>query len=217
MSSTSGFGLNRANASFGGCDISLVFDTQQVGDIQAMSFAIQREKAGIYVCGRKDPISIARGKRGIAGSAVAVNLEEHLLRKVFESYYFVTEKFAYVPTVAQPLAVVGGAQNLEQLANTFTTADISQNYQLAQAWYIDQLPPLDVTVIAMNEHGQAMEMRILGFEAMNEGTGFSVESMSMETQMTWLAIGIWPWKKIGQFGNATDLKLTDTSKFTPAS
>lgn len=206
------FELSRNNVSFSGCDISFVFGTTECGNIQALSFAVQREKLGVYVCGRKDPVAIARGKRGIAGSAVGVMFKEHLLYSAFKDLYFVSDKYAYRPKSNGQ--TVGGTFELGEEFNAST--DISANYEVTNAWYFDQLPPLDVTIVAMNETGQGASMRILGWEIMNEGSGVSVESMSLESQFTWLARGLHPWQALGQFGEESATGLSSGDRFNAA-
>jgi hypothetical protein len=56
--------------SFSGADLVVNFANQVVGELQQISWAIQREKAPVFTLGSSDPRSFSRGKRGIAGSMV---------------------------------------------------------------------------------------------------------------------------------------------------
>ena len=60
--------LAQTYSSYSGVDISVILNGNKIGSMQAISYAIQREKAPIYVMGRVDPRSFSRGKRGIAGT-----------------------------------------------------------------------------------------------------------------------------------------------------
>lgn len=51
----------------------------------------------------------------------------------------------------------------------------------------DQLPPVDLTLIAINEYGYKARMLLLGVEFVNEGTTFSTEDLITETQMQYTA------------------------------
>ena len=73
------FQLARTFNSYAGVDIEVVFGTELIGTMQAISYAIQREKAPLYVMGRVDPLAFSRGKRGIAGTLVSLLLDEHML------------------------------------------------------------------------------------------------------------------------------------------
>lgn len=65
--------------------------------------------------------------------------------------------------------------------------------QSATPMYADQLLPFDVTMIGANEYGQNAAMRMYGLEILNEGYGASVDDVSNEMQMTYLAKFISPW------------------------
>ena len=56
--------------SFSGVDMVCTFGRKVIGELQGISYTIQREKAPIYTMGSADPRSFSRGKRGIAGSVV---------------------------------------------------------------------------------------------------------------------------------------------------
>lgn len=56
--------------SFSGADLVVSFANQIVGELQQISYAIQREKAPVFTLGSPDARSFSRGKRGIAGSMV---------------------------------------------------------------------------------------------------------------------------------------------------
>lgn len=59
--------------------------------------------------------------------------------------------------------------------------------------YADQLLPFDVSMVGANEYGQNAAMRMYGLEILNEGYGASVDDVSNEMQMTYLAKFISPW------------------------
>lgn len=71
--------LSRTYTSYSGVDIRVIVNGAQVGSMQALSYAIQREKAPIYVMGSVDPVSYSRGKRGIAGTMISLMMDSHIL------------------------------------------------------------------------------------------------------------------------------------------
>lgn len=56
--------------SFSGADLLVNFGPKVIGELQQISWAIQREKAPVYTLGSADARSFSRGKRAIAGSLV---------------------------------------------------------------------------------------------------------------------------------------------------
>src|SRR6056300_62481 len=79
MSNQSSLDLARTYTSFSGVDIRVVIGGKPIGQMQAVSYAVQREKAPIYVMGKVDPLSFSRGKRGIAGTMISLMLDRHIL------------------------------------------------------------------------------------------------------------------------------------------
>ncbi len=56
--------------SFSGADLVATFANQVIGELQQISWAIQRDKAPVFTCGSPDARSFSRGKRGLAGSTI---------------------------------------------------------------------------------------------------------------------------------------------------
>ena len=56
--------------SFSGADLVATFANKVIGELQQISWAVQRDKAPVFTCGSPDARSFSRGKRGIAGSMV---------------------------------------------------------------------------------------------------------------------------------------------------
>lgn len=54
--------------SFSGADLVVSFANQVIGELQGISWSIQREKAPVFTLGSADARSFSRGKRAIAGS-----------------------------------------------------------------------------------------------------------------------------------------------------
>ena len=53
--------------------------------------------------------------------------------------------------------------------------------------------PFDVAIVAANEYGQKATMRLYGCEILNEGSGFSIDDIVVENQMTYVCRTILPW------------------------
>tara|TARA_R110002020_G_scaffold268819_4_gene484140 strand:- start:17214 stop:17921 length:708 start_codon:yes stop_codon:yes gene_type:complete len=205
--------------SFAGADIRAVFGTAEIGELQAISYAIQREKAPIYVMGRKNPLAFSRGKRGIAGTCVFVMFDKHGMLDAMgalglpggsgaiatgtggNNRGFLSDKREYRPVwdTEDPSAAVsiGDATTDATALADEETGDLTfaSAYEIRNAWYVDQIPPFDVTITAANEYGATMSMRIIGVELLNEGYGISVDDMVSEQQMTFIARAISPWRK----------------------
>lgn len=205
--STTSLELSRQFASFSGVDIRIVIEGETLGSTQAVSYAIQREKAPIYVMGRVDPLSFSRGKRGIAGTLITLMFDRHILiQKPFINMQFLADKDEIYPQVspqdlnnAEPVQQ-GGLDDLRDVSGVnFTAGDLGDNYETQNAWYVDQIPPFDIVVLGVNEYGNSAQMRIYGVEILNEGSGFSVDDIVIENQMTYVCRSILPWQPMGRW------------------
>ena len=210
--------LTRTYTSFSGVDIRAVIGGEPIGQLQAISYAVQREKAPIYVMGSVDPLSFSRGKRGIAGTIITLMLDQHILfGDPFSDLRFIADNGEVYPNISDLKSAED--LNLDDLdtvgSGTFSSSDLSSNYTASQAWYVDQLPPFDVVIVAANEYGQAATMRIYGVEILNEGSGFSIDDMVIENQMTYVCRTILPWQKMGSWDVSSTTGVL-ISKFTDA-
>lgn len=208
----SGISLARTNSTYAGVDIKMILGGEQLGSAQAISYAVQREKAPLNVLGKVDPIAFSRGKRGIAGTLVALLLEEHLLHQAFEATkWFVADNDEIRPNIADLDNAVAAEPLREVSAAPFSADNLSSNFTVAEAWMVDQLLPTDAVIVAGNEYGSAAQMRIFGIEFLNEGSGISVDDRTTETQHTFVARSLMPWRRTGIWGAAGQSLVNDKS------
>ena len=66
-------------SSFSGCDIVASFNGSIIGELQAISYSINREKVPVYTMGSAEPRSFSRGKRAIAGNLVFISFNRDAL------------------------------------------------------------------------------------------------------------------------------------------
>mgnify|MGYP003333180376 CR=1 FL=1 len=206
MAVTNGYELARTHSTFSGTDITVMIGGLNIGSAQALSYAVQREKAPLYVLGKVDPISFARGKRGIAGTMVNLLLEQHLLANALRSIsYFIADGDEILADDEQRNVATANNNNLSRADNQsldtqYAAADINGNYLSHAAWFIDQLLPQDVVLVAQNELGVQAQMRIYGLEFLNEGSGVGIDDRTIETQHTWIARTMMGWRKTAVWG-----------------
>ena len=55
--------------------------------------------------------------------------------------------------------------------------------------------------MAANEYGQSAQMRLYGCEILNEGSGFSIDDIVIENQMTYVCRTILPWRSFQMAGD----------------
>jgi hypothetical protein len=188
---------SRAFNSFSGADIKAVFGNKEVGNLMAVSYAIQREKAPIYVLGEANPRAFSRGKRGIAGSLIFIQFDTHAILEQFDVDNSSSDlgKFAKKNWEISPseYGVYADSGSEPEIPATNTAPE--QNATVAKAFYADQIPAFDITVTAVNEYGVTAKCVIHGVELMNEGWGMGIEDRQSDMQTTYLARAVTRWTK----------------------
>lgn len=209
--------------SYGGPDIQALFNNVPFADLQHISFNIVREKARIFTLGSPDARSFSRGKRSIGGVMVFVLFDRNSLISAFKEsrtqgqggFYTSGDEIrtdsggasnvakntlsqrVVQPGVFNPL---GQVQELPAgqlvVGNELHPADAdTSNFfsQLADPWYVDQIPPFQISVVAANEYGSISTMKLFNVELMEEGSGVGVDDLVIEQQYTFICTGIQPW------------------------
>lgn len=186
-------------SSFSGCDIVATFNGKVIGELQAITYSISREKAPIYTMGSAEPRSFSRGKRGIAGTLVFTVFNRDALIEEFKeklngettgvqkfkaerssdsdvNFISVDQWDAEMSTYASV-----GDQTGTSIGNV---SDLTSKYQPI---YADEILPFDITITFANEYGQRAVLVIYGVELLNEGSGFSIDSVTTEKAYTFVA------------------------------
>jgi hypothetical protein len=203
----------RSYNSFSGVDIKGVFANKVIAELQAISYSVTRENAPIYTMGSADPRSYSRGKRGIAGTLIFVVFDRHAVLATIGGYaadgglMFQSDIDDVRPAFKDPNSAMNDTSVNLTTSSSTTPADTVQNQEsplssvgsdqeLATAWYVDQLPPFDITLAAANEYGALAVMRVFGVELLNEGYGVSIDDIVSEQQHTYVARTIIGWTPI---------------------
>ena len=200
--------------SFSGVDIKAVFGNQVIGELQAISYSISREKAPLYTMGSADCRAYSRGKRGIAGTLIFLMFDRHAFLGYFGNLNKAGEGGTNgVPENYKPYLdkdeISMGALSGEDLRSTDSLNYVSPGEITGTAasiqtlatndrasFFSDQVLPFDVTLAAANEYGALAIMRIYGCEILNEGYGVSIDDIVSEQQMSYVARTIAPWSSI---------------------
>lgn len=224
---SSSFSLSRNFTSFSGTDIKVLIDGHVAGTMLAVSYAIQREKAPIYVMGRVDPLSFSRGKRGIAGTMISVMMDQHLVYRepwatsssvILDNDEIIPTEFGKIGNLQQTpdaFAGLGTVNGGSTQVDREITTDLSDEWSPQAPNYVDQIMPFDISIVAVNEYGRAAMMRIYGCEILNEGSGYSIDDIVIENQMTYICRTILPWKRMGRW-TSTEGRMTPESQYRAA-
>lgn len=185
--------------SFSGCDIVASFNGKVIGELQGITYSVSREKAPIYTMGSAEPRSFSRGKRGIAGSLVFTVFNRDALIEEFKDKLngenLGIQKFKanashknYLSIEEWDAQMTGytgyneGPSDNGELSGK--VSDIVDKYAPV---YADEILPFDITITMANEYGQRAVLVIYGVELLNEGSGYSIDSVTTEKAYTFVA------------------------------
>lgn len=136
-----------------------------VGEAQAMSAEIKRQRSPLYQMGNCEPINFYRKlsqkpKSGFAGTILFYSLNIDLILHWMRQGKKID---LFEPKIGTPLSDI-----------------------VLQPYCADQLPPLDVTITT----NSGKQILIDGIELLNEGWGTSIDDVQPEKQHTFLARSI---------------------------
>lgn len=201
--------IGQSYNSFSGVDIKAVFNNVVIGELQAISYSITREKAPVYTMGSADPRAFSRGKRGIAGTLIFIVFDRSALVGTFgvftpadksgQRLNFQADKDEIRPLDTTPDINQGIAESrslLDAARNESPLSNVGSDQAIVAPWYADQIPPFDITLAAANEYGALAVMRIFQVEILNEGYGVSIDDIVSEQQMTYIARQVIGWQGI---------------------
>ena len=187
-------------STFGGCDIVPVFNGKVIGEIQAITYSITREKVPVYTMGSAEPRSFSRGKRGIAGNLVFISFNRDALLtelgditiskyKANDAAFLADKNAAQFISIEQWDAYMSDLASNKDTAGQVGTIGATNNLVTdeAKCHYADEILPFDITISLANEYGNKAVTVIYGVEILNEGIGFSVDAPTSERAYTFVA------------------------------
>lgn len=198
MSTASG-NVNALQSSFSGSDVVVIFGDQYIGECMSFTIGVNREAGPLYTMGRKEPIAIPKGKRGIGGSFILAQLGYDALLQYYGSIMGDKSKSPIWIRKDENLPITEGQRVAGQTINssnnqTDIAATVSSLQNSGDLWvsldspnYVDQMPPFNATIVGVNEQGKKMGFRVYGITIVNEGMALSIEELNMEKRYTFIA------------------------------
>ena len=211
MASMSAAEYTKTYSTFGGCDIVPTFNGKVIGEIQAITYSLTREKVPVYTMGSAEPRSFSRGKRGIAGNLVFISFNRDALLaelgditiskyKANDAAWLADQDAAQFISIEQWDAYMSNLANPNGTSGVVGTVGDTKNLVTDQAKpkYADEILPFDITISLANEYGNKAVTVIYGVEILNEGIGFSVDAPTSERAYTFVARSVDTMKPIDE-------------------
>lgn len=199
---------SKSYTAFSGCDIVATFNGKVIGELQAITYNVTREKAPVYTMGSAEPRSFSRGKRGIAGTMVFTVFNRDALIEEFNpmiesdvenlgiqkfkmndpstvnSITQGTTGFTNIQDWDAQMSLMAGGNEQGTKPADGNINDITGKFKPV---YADEILPFDITVTFANEYGQRAVLVIYGVELLNEGTAYSIDAVTTEKAYTFVA------------------------------
>lgn len=218
-------------STIGGTDIHAMFGNFKFGSLQMVRYAVNREKAPVFTLGSPSARATARGKRHVNGALVFSLIDRDGLvkamakagndQKVFLSHdemaNFAGRENLAIPEKEDPRLVqallaggtvgVSGILPRGQAYSPFAAKSVFKpsNFGSAQTPFIaDQLLPFDITLIGVPEYGSvhAKRMIIRGVEITTEASGTSIDDITIEKQLAFIARSVDDWVPLSDLTEA---------------
>jgi len=203
----------RTYTSFSGCDIVCTFGDTVIGELQAITYHVQREKAPVYTMGSPEPRSFSRGKRGIAGSLVFTVFDRDALIAALQNHIKKERTFHRIGTNEleyERISVDEWDSKMKDIAMqgvsiaSSNTEKVTSNISVsATPIYEDEIPPFDITISFANEYGQKASIVLYAVEILNESSGFSIDNVISEKACTFVARKVDYMKPVDRNSNTT--------------
>lgn len=146
--------------------------------------------------GSAEPRSFSRGKRGCAGTLVFTTFDRDALLKGLKEYAANQASFQRIggELNMHPISIDEWDKKMTAMAGLAGDNLASQNAEettnnivkIADPHYADEIPPFDITISFANEYGQKAYMVLYGVELLNEGAGFSIDTITAEKACTFV-------------------------------
>ncbi|MFL8711082.1 hypothetical protein Q3304_09955 [Clostridioides sp. GD02377] len=204
---------------FSGADLIVSFANQVIGELQKISWSIEREKKPVYTLGSPDARSFSSGKREIKGSLVFAMFDQDSLIKSMKSILKSSESIVF--TTSGTLAITeeeNFINAVEMLKWNVTAQDAmnmnskskynennsrvsDENFKVPNGFspirdnrivYLDSLPPFDITMTFGNEQGQCAFQKIYDVDIVDESSEVSIDTIVLEKKLNYRARKISP-------------------------
>lgn len=157
----------------------------ELNTIQTLSYQAHNDRQAVRALGHTWPKGYTHGPRLVAGSIIFTMFREHPLTEVIDTYN----------QGNNPLADLGLSRfNHKSSAR-------GQHYDLVQSSAVpDQLPPLHISCLAVNEMGNAASMTIYGVHFINDGQVMSIQDILTENTLSFVAFDYDPMRTLDTRG-----------------
>lgn len=138
------------------------------------------------------------------GAAIYIYVEQDMY-KVYEDTYTRLEadhlsksKQVVVEEITETIVERQQSVNYENFSyiknRQYDSNNLTNNYSATRVEYLDQILPFDIVIVGVNEYGQSAQMRMYGVEALGESKSLSIDQLTVNYEVPFIARTILPWR-----------------------
>ncbi len=202
-----------------GADITLFMAGVEIGTAMSISLSSDRVKQGVWTFGTVAPRAYGRGIRQIAGElenvSIKYSLVEQLLNSDFGEQHWIVKKMAEIgpaegENATQDFYKEYTAADGDKWANKSAVEGYGADWQAVKPIYLDELLPLDIVCVAVNEFGSIAKMSILGAEFTSSIWAMTVQDTASIERCAFVARDYTPWSLVQSESTESDKSTADT-------
>ncbi len=188
--------IRQTYSTFAGSDIIVMMGGVELGSATSYVANVSREKVPQYVFGDPDPKAFTRGPRHVSGQLTGLMLHADSFIDAMKECLKSPDSYIYkvgAEFISQRMAIGGITGNVTkmQIDDGFITELLK-----FKPLYLNELPPVDLLVVGVNEFGAAGKTEIIGAEFTSHTEAFNSETSAGIEQVNFVARAQVPWQPI---------------------
>lgn len=203
-------------STFSGSDIIILIGGVEVGNAMGLTISQSRVKAPVVVMGDPDPKAFGRGRRITSGTLSGVSMHMSTVYQILNGLAPSPDDWVVKRTGDTSLesaqAQAGFAYNPDQYQEksgfSYEIPNTGIEYQSYSPVLLDEIPPVDIIAVGVNEFGALGKIEIIGAEFLESNWATTVDDVAAAEQITFLARSYIPWQPIEK--NPTNNPIINT-------
>lgn len=188
--------IRKQYSTFSGADIIVMMGGVEIGGATSYVVNVAREKVPQYVFGDPDPKAFTRGPRHVSGQLTGLMLHEDSFIDAMKACLQSPDSYIYkvgMEFIRQRMDIGGITGNVTKMEidDGFITELLK-----FKPLYLNELPPVDLLVVGVNEFGAAGKTEVIGAEFTSHTEAFNSETSAGIEQANFVARAYVPWQPI---------------------
>lgn len=188
--------IRQTYSTFSGSDIVIMMGGIEIGNATSYVVNVTREKVPQYVFGDPDPKAFTRGPRHVAGQMTGLMLHGDSFVDALKECIKSSDSYIY----KVGMGFIQHRMDIGGITGNVTKMELDDGFITGllkfKPLYLNELPPVDLLVVGVNEFGAAGKTEVIGAEFTSQTEAFNSETSAGIEQVDFVARAYVPWKPI---------------------